>query len=446
MKNTNEDVLAKRGYDPRNFWLLAVDTGAFSFAVNMFSHLTIIPYYLSRLTDSATLIGLGPLIFVLGRYLPQVFSANRVNGLRRRKGYIFFFVAGERVGILLMWLAVLLFATSTGWISIGVFLLSYSVFALTIGMLMPAHADLVARSIMKRRGMFYGVSLFIGGIAGVVGANLATFFLDTQPFPRDFVLIFGVPLIVTTASMLFWFFIREPEYTMPVFKRKPREYLQHLKSVMKDAPEFRKFILVRVVMNLAEIATPFYGVYAAIRFDLSPGVFGLFTLAMFVSQSLSNLVWGAIGDRFGFKPVLQIAVCLGFVAGITALFAPRYEFFFIVYVMVGAIYSAELITNITLGIEYSVPGDTPTYVGLLSSVQAIPLALAPVIGGAIADFSNFSVTIAIAAVLYVFAFLYVSLKMVDPRRIVSRQTLGRNPTVVAARADNLEGRNNSAED
>lgn len=403
-----------------NFSLLSLDSGAFSFAVNMFSHLTIVPYYLSRLTDSSTIIGLGPVIFILGMYLPQAFAANFINSLRQRKKYLVAFAVGERVGILLMWLAVFFLATSSSVFSIGVFLMCYGVFTISVGMFLPAHTDLVARSIPVNRGMFYGVSHFMGGMAGIVGTQLASYYLDTFAFPTDFYRIFGLPLLVTGMSLLFWIVIKEPAYHLPIQKRSATVYIKHLKDILVRRTEYRKFVIVRIVLNLCEVATPFFGVYAAIRFDLQPGVFGIFTMVVLVSQGLSTLLWGYIGDRWGFKPVLQIAASFGVAAAALALTAPRYEVFFAVYALIGAMFSAALISNMNLGIEFSEPGETPTYVGLLNSAQAIPLAMAPLLGGVIADIFNYEVTITLGLVLFSIALVYVTFSMTDPRKMAKQ--------------------------
>lgn len=105
-----------------NFIILCLDNGGFNFSVNMLSHLTIVPYYLSELTNSNLIIGLAPTIFVMGQMLPQVFIANYINGLKQRKSYLLKIVTAERAGILLVFLSVLLFAGHGGALAIATFL------------------------------------------------------------------------------------------------------------------------------------------------------------------------------------------------------------------------------------------------------------------------------------------------------------------------------------
>ncbi|MFW5991630.1 MAG: MFS transporter [Halanaerobiaceae bacterium] len=400
-----------------NFFILSLDSGAFNFAINMLSHLTIVPYYISTLTDSNFIIGLAPVIFIMGRFFPQVFAANYVNGLKQRKRYLVTWVAAERVGILLIFLSVFFFAEQDGFIAIFSFLVAYAFFSTTLGMVMPAHSDLVARSIDKNRGIFYGVSFFVGGIAGIIGAQLASRYLDLMPFPISYYYVFGLPIIVTTISLIFWYFIKEPKFEYETKRMETREYIQFLIKLLKENIEYSKFILVRIVLNLCEIATPFYSVYATIKFDISPGVVGLFTMVMLVSQSFANLLWGYIGNKYGFKRVLQCVTLLGITATILALTATKYYIFYFVYVLVGAMYSSVNVANVNLAIEFSRPDMTPTFVGLMNTLQAPALAFASMFGGIIADSFGYSVTIFIGLLLFAFSAIFTTLFMKDPREI-----------------------------
>lgn len=400
-----------------NFIILCLDNGGFNFAVNMLSHLTIIPYYLSELTDSNIIIGLAPMIFVLGRLLPQVFVANYVNGLKQRKGYIVKIVTAERVGILFIFLSVLLFAGRGGFWAIFTFLISYAVFTTTMGMVMPAHIDLVARSINKKRGIFYGVSFFVGGIAGIIGARLAARFLELKAFPLSYIYIFGLALIVPVFTLTFWYFIKEPRYQYTPRRLATGEYLKHLINLLKTNKEYSKFLIVRTVLNLCELATPFYAIYAKQKFDISPGVVGIFTMVMIVSQTISHLIWGYIGDRYGFKRVLQMVTLLGMAATIVALSATSINIFYVVFILVGAMYSSVLVANVNLAIEFSKPDQTPTFVGLMNTLQAPALALAPLVGGLLADNFGYKVTIFIGLLLFAFSAVFSSLYMKDPREL-----------------------------
>jgi MFS family permease len=400
-----------------NFIILVLDSGGFNFAANMLSHLTIIPYYLSELSNSNIVIGMAQTIYVLGTFMPQVFIANYVNGLERRKRYIVKIVVAQRIGILSIFLSVLIFAKQGGFLAISTFLLAFAIFTITNGLMSPAHTDLVARSITRKRGIFYGVSFFIGGICGIMGAQLATRFLEMKVFPVSYYYIFGLALIVPMMTMVFWYFIKEPKYQYQITGMKTKEYFKHLVEIIKTEKEYSKFLLVRTVLNLCEIATPFYIVYAKLRFGISAGTVGLFTMVTIISQTVSHLIWGYIGEHFGFKRVLQMVAVLGVTATIIALIVTNVNIFYLVFVLVGAMYSSVQVANVNLAIEFSKPNETPTYVGLMNTFQAPALALAPLIGGLLADNYGYRLTFFVGLLLFSFSVVFCSIYMKDPRQL-----------------------------
>src|SRR5512143_3856877 len=76
--------LLPRG-EGRTFWGIAGDMFFFGVGASLCSQTTVIPSFLATLTTSAPLIGLASTISTGGWLLPQLFAANRLAGLTRRK-------------------------------------------------------------------------------------------------------------------------------------------------------------------------------------------------------------------------------------------------------------------------------------------------------------------------------------------------------------------------
>src|SRR4030042_2701194 len=81
---------------PFNFIVNVIDGGFFGLALGFASFSTVIPLFVSTLTDSAILIGLIPAIHVVGWQLPQLFTAHRVAQQKRYKPTVMFFTIHER--------------------------------------------------------------------------------------------------------------------------------------------------------------------------------------------------------------------------------------------------------------------------------------------------------------------------------------------------------------
>lgn len=398
----------------RNFLLLALDSGSFSFAMTSLSHLTIIPSYLARVTESRILLGIAPAIFVLGSLLPQVFVANWANGLKRRKPYLVMVFVLERVAIALLYAVTCVATRVPASLLLLLFLGCYAAFTTTLGLSSPIYTDFVAKAINVRRGTYYGFSFFLGGLSGVVSGKLANQALTALPFPSSYATIFRTALVVTAVSLTFCLFLADPPVPNGRQRVPWRAFLGELSTILRTDVDFARFIGVRIILNLGEMATGFYGLYCADKFVLPAAGFATFSVILFVSQSLANLIWGYVGDRMGFKVVLASAALLGAVSTAIAVLSNAPWMFFVVFSLVGATTSAAQIANVNLAICYSPQSDTQTYVGLMNTLQAPSLALMPVMGGVIAQAAGYATTMVVAGCLYLVGFFITAAGLKDP--------------------------------
>lgn len=398
----------------RNFFLLAVDSGSFAFAITSLSHLTIIPSYLAHVTDSRILLGIAPTIFVLGSLLPQAFVANWANGLKRRKPYLVVVFILERIAIALLYMVTSVATRVPASLLLVLFLGSYAVFTTTLGLSSPVYTDFVAKAINVRRGSYFGFSFFLGGLSGVVSGRLANQALNVLPFPSNYTAIFRIALAVTAISLTFCLLLADPPVPNGRQRVPWRTFLGELFRILRTDIDFARFIGVRIILNLGEMATGFYGLYCADKFSLPTGDFATFSVILFVSQSLANLTWGYVGDRMGFKVVLASAAVLGVTSTMMAVLSRAPWMFLLVFPLVGATTSAAQIANVNLAICYSPPSHTQTYVGLMNTLQAPSLALMPVIGGFIAQAAGYATTMIVAGCLYVIGFFITVLGLKDP--------------------------------
>ena len=83
-----------------NFLFNILDGGFFGLAMGFASFVTILPLFVSKLTDSAILIGLVPAIHNMGWQLPQLLIANRVAQKTRYKPMVLFMTINERLPFL----------------------------------------------------------------------------------------------------------------------------------------------------------------------------------------------------------------------------------------------------------------------------------------------------------------------------------------------------------
>jgi MFS family permease len=73
-------------------------------------------------------------------------------------------------------------------------------------------------------------------------------------------------------------------------------------------PAYRWFLVVQMLATSARIATPFYILHVGATMHLDGATLGLLSLAFLGADTVSNIAWGYLGDRSGFRIVLLLAI------------------------------------------------------------------------------------------------------------------------------------------
>jgi MFS family permease len=400
-----------------NFGVNVLDTTFFFFGMSFIAASTVIPVYVSRLTDSILLIGLSSAIAAGGWFLPQLLTANLTERLPRKKPFV---VRGgflvERLPVLLLAVSTFVFARSTPTIALVFFFLFYTWNRLGSGALAPAWEDMIAKIIpLERRGRFFGIANFGGALLGIAGARLTTLFLARYPFPINF----GWCMASAAGAMfLSWGCLaltREPARPATKEHVSHINYLKQLPDLLRRDRNFRSYLISRAISGLGYMAAGLTAVYAVQRWELPDEQAGVFTTVLLVVQMIAHLAFGYLGDRYGHKRSLQWGM-LAWAAGmLVALFAPSPDWFYLAFAAAGISSSAELVAGLMIVLEFSAPEDRPTYVGLGNTTKGIFYGLAPVIGGGLASLVGYRPVFVLAFLLTMAAWGWLTWRVEEPR-------------------------------
>ena len=369
----------------RNFILVALDSAFFTFSTALLSQDTVLPAYLNNLTSNPMLIGLIPAIFYLGYFLLQIISAYINQNTPKRKRFILIIAISERVGIFLIAISAQMTSKFSNSTVILFFFLAYSLYSSTMGLIMPAYSDFVSKAIYKKRGLLYGINQALGGVIGFVASLVATRILASRDFPENFRAIFWVSFAFSFISPIIISNFKETEFPIQPKKKNVSEFIKNIPVIIRRNPNLRKYVLTRQLIGLAMMGHAFFTIYAIQVFDLSGSMLGVFTMAILLSQSLSGILWGFIGDKFGYKKILIIGSILLFLEGLFALTVNHPLGFLAISGFIGSIYSAIFISHPNLIFEIAPPEETSLFIGLSNSLIAPITALAPILGGKIID-------------------------------------------------------------
>lgn len=378
---TDEDVEAEmwRNYN-WNFSVNVIDGSLFLLAQSLMSPTTILPFFVSRLTDNPFYFGLLAVIANGGWFFPQLFTAGPIERTARKKPWLInlgFFL--ERMPLILLTATTFLAVHSPAW-ALALFLLSFAIYNLGAGVIAPAWQDLLAVCFpATRRGRLMGVTMFVGGIAGALGAVGSSRILDNIAFPRNFLILFALATILMFLGWAVLALTREPVRQLPRNAENRLRLWTRLGRILRRDQNFRRFLIARGLLAVGGMGVAFVTVAAVSKWDVSGGTVGNYTVAFLVGQSASNLLFGLLADRKGHKVSLLLgglAASIGYVIAGTAALPLLY---YLVFVLLGVYFSATFVSGLMIVLEFVGPEQRPTYVGITNSIigainVVIPLA------------------------------------------------------------------------
>ena len=415
-ERTDEDVEAEASQNYRwNFGVNLADGALFMLAQSFISATTILPFFVSRLTDNPFFIGLLAVIAHGGWFFPQLFSAGPIERSNRKKPWLInlgFFV--ERLPLMLLPATALLAVRAPTW-TLTLFLLTFALYNLGAGIIAPAWQDLIAVCFPPtRRGRLMGIAMFVGTVLGALGANASSRILDTLPFPGNFMTLFALAALLMLIGWVVLALTREPVRRVRRSEENRLRIWTRLGRILRRDLNFRRFLIARGLLAASGMGMAFVTAAAVRRWDVSGGTVGNFTVALLVGQAVGNLLFGFLADRRGHKLPLVLGGIAAALAYIIAGIAPSPLFYYPVFLLLGAYISAIIVSGLMIVLEFVGFEQRPTYVGITNSIIGAVNVVIPLVGGALATF-NYTYLFVFSAAAALLSALLTSLWVVDPR-------------------------------
>ena len=405
-----------------NFTVNLLDWVFFSMGMSFASLNTVLPAFARHLTSSNFLIGLIPCFSTLGWLLPQILIANFTQKLKRKKDLIIVTGLGERIPWFFLFLAVMfLSSSSSSSLLLTIFFILYALFCFSGGMGGVAWQDMLAKVIpLRKRGRFFGWSNFLAGGVSIFGAFLSIYLLRSFPFPKNFALCFLFAFIATSVSYVAFVLIREPIYPLKNKESSFKEYFRQLPSLIRKDRNFLSFLISTIFLSFGAMATSFFAVHAMNKLTLPDSQIGIFTLLLLTGQTISSILWGYLGDKKGYKLIMELGTLLTILAILLAIFSSSVYLFYGVFFISGCALTASWISSSGIILELSTSRIRPTYVALANTVKAPFLGLSPLIGGFLADKISFPFVFVLTIFILLGGLLYLIFLVKEPRHLPPR--------------------------
>jgi hypothetical protein len=402
-------------------FILGVSNGVlFNLAEALIGGTTVLPLFISALTDSKVLVGLAGTMSQAGWYMPQFVVAGFIEHARRKMPVYIWAGVVRCATIWTIAVLVPILAGSRAGLFVATFFVLYSAYTLGAGVAGISFMDIVAKAIpANRRGTFFGARLSLGGLLCALAGFFVRSVLDSKPFPDNYAVLFAAAAAVVTVAIICFSLADEPE--APVHeKRIPfRRFIARGPRLLKTNRSYRTFFLVRVLLSIWSMALPFYILYARDRLSLDPGAAGVFLAIQMLGFVISNLLWGSLSNRIGNKIVLVLVSGIAVVSPLLAVLSARCLWlgntwgFGTVFFFLGFTLSGIQLGQTNYLLDVSPEAERPTYVGFMNTLLA-PVLLLSMLGGYIIEMTSFE-TLFFAVIGTAVLALLVSLRMDEPR-------------------------------
>lgn len=385
---------------------------------------TFVPAYLYSLTGSDAAVGIGTSLQQLGGIVSPIFGAAQME-VRKR-------ILPISVGLGLMMRVQILGLAASGWLLTGSWALLFALaFLFLLGVFQGpqrvAFQYLLAKVIPPAlRGRLQAWRNVTGGlIAALLSYFAGDWLVANHVLGNGYATTFFVAFVLTSLGLsALQILMREPE---PVSVRQPvpfRERLRDFPSLVRDDRGFAWFLVARTLAMGSRIGQPFCFLFAAMVLGVAahdqPVEFGkllaILSFAYMGADTISNLLWGYLSDRGGFRSTFVISMALNTLAVIALLTAGSLPQMVLAFAAIGAAQSGYLMATTNLVMEFGHRHDVPMRMAISNTAEGIMGALAPLAGGLLS--AAFGYPAAFAATLAcVAASLIVLLWKVDePRR------------------------------
>jgi len=411
----------------RNFALGVVNGALYIVAESLIDPTLVLTWFLARLSASNLLIGLVVPLRDVGWFLPQLFAAHYLAHLPHKLPT--YTAVSVIRGLAWLSMAIVTLTQRDPAILIVGFFVSYVVNSLASGWAGLPFMDIVAKTIpAQRRGTYFGTRLLVGGALSVVGSLVVRYALSERlgrTFPANVGQLMAIAALFAVTSLYSFGFVMEPPGEVSEVASLSA-HLGRAAGIPRRDRNFRLFLATRVMLMTAQMATPFFAVYASRELGAGPEMVSVYLAFNMAASLVSNLLWSRLSDWRGNRAVIRLSASLGLMMALLAwLSAPLDQtlglasiaawLFTIVFSVLGAFQSGISVGGMSLLLEIAPTRDRALYVGLANSVLGVAL-LSTSVGGLLVDWLGFRGVFLLAAGCYAVG-LWTATVLHEPRRI-----------------------------
>ncbi len=261
--------------------------------------------------------------------------------------------------------------------------------------------DIVGKSIpANRRGRFFGLRRFIGGLLAFFTGLAIKYLLDEHrggfSFPTNYTVLFALAWLAAAIAYATFIQTREPTGQTSKHPVTLRQQFRRGPRLLRRDRNYRTLVGVRLLSALSALSLPFLFLFARARLGATDPMVGLFVSALMISSTVSNVLWAYVGDERGNRQLLLMTNSLALLMPVAALLAPRLPgtggialmgvrftpqllMMCAAFLLIGFARTGQQMGETNFLLEIAPERRRPTYMGLMQTCM-LPMAFAPVLG------------------------------------------------------------------
>ncbi|WP_374575774.1 MFS transporter [Phenylobacterium sp.] len=376
---------------------------------------TFLPAYLHAISGSNAIVGLGLALQQAGGVISPIVGANQIEHRKQVMGAAMWMGSLGRIQLIGM--------AAAGWFLRGhalvvALLLFIFLFGLFMGAQRVVFGILMAKVIpISRRGRLQAWRNATGGaIAAVLAYFAGRWFIEPNLFGNGYGTTFIFAFVLTSLGLTaLGMMLREPEPPTTRERTRLMDRLGDFPRLIAADRGYMFFLIVQMLATASRLAVPFYIIYAGQTIALSGGNLGLLSLAYLGADTLSNILWGYLGDKTGFRLTLLLSLITWIAATVLLMNLHAIAWTFLAFFGLGAAQSGYMMSAQTMILEFGDRDDMPMRIAFSATAEGVTASLGPFIGGLMATAFGYLTVFGVSIGFLVAALALLVLFVQEPR-------------------------------
>jgi len=376
---------------------------------------TFLPAYIFQVSGSTTIVGLALALQQVGQIVSPIVGAGLIE--HRRKVLSLAVLIGSLGRLQVLGIALSAFFLK-GPLLIAGLLTFITLFGLFMGAQGVVFQMLISKVIpISRRGRLQAWRNTTGGLVAAGLAYVAgRYLIGANAFGNGYATTFLLSVVLTSIGLLiFQMILREPETVTVRERTRLGQRLAEFPVLLMANRAYMYFVITQCLTAAGRLAIPFYILYASGSVKMTGANLGALSLAYLGSDTASNLLWGYLGDKRGFRIVTVLSLAMWAAATVGLLMAHSLPVLLIAFCGLGASQAGYMMSAQTMILEFGSRTELPMRMALSSTAQGLFGAAAPLVGGLISHQFGYPTVFCISAALLTVGVIIMLARVPEPR-------------------------------